>query len=229
MSPSQSTGLPLGRLRLTGHSQPKESVFPTEPWKRPASLSPLATIPKSTRRVLDFDLECVAAGFSDPAFVPVRVTAWAFCWIGSDDIRCEALPVADYYDADARRAFLAPLLDAVRQADVLTFHNGLRADMPWLQGECWTLGLERLGPVLVQDTIRIGKVRTKKGQDNLAHALGVKDEKLPLSWAQWEAAYAEPDLATVKERVSGDVRQHMQMRQEMIKRGWLGSPRLWRP
>lgn len=183
------------------------------------------------RRVLDFDVECVAAGFADPAWVPVRITAWAYSWIGEEGgVEVEALSIPEFYDKQARREFLAPLLEEIRKADVLTGHNIVRADLRWLNAECMNLLLPTLPSVLVQDTIRLPRSSGfKKGQDNMSFTLGVKATKLPLSWAEWEAAYSEPGLVTVKDRVVGDVVQHMELRDRMRDAGWLQPPRMWKP
>jgi hypothetical protein len=189
--------------------------------------------PPASWRFLDFDVETVAAGFADPQWVPNTVTCWAFAWVdgsGSVDVECEALPVADFYDLEARRRFLLPLLQAIDDADVVTGHNIVRFDLPILNAECLRLGLPLMGSTLVQDTIRVPKSKGfKKGQDNMAHALGVREEKLPLSWAEWAAAYAEPDLATVKERCASDVLMHVRMRERMVEEGWVRPPRMWNP
>lgn len=198
--------------------------------KRPSTLTKLAPLPPSTPlRVLDFDIETVAAGFADPQWVPNRTICWAYCWVGEKEAKVSALPVADFYNHEARAAFLRPLFDIIAEADVLTGHNIVRFDLPVLNAECMLLGLPTIGAKLVQDTIKLPKSKGfKKGQDNMSHALGVKEEKLPLSWAQWEAAYAEPDLATVKERCASDVLMHIQMREKMRQVGLLGPPRMWR-
>lgn len=138
----------------------------------------------------------------------------------------DALPVRHFYNPRMRKRFLQPLWDALGQADVWTGHNILRFDLPVLDGEALKLGLPKLPSRLVQDTIGIRKIRAKKGQDVLAAVLGVVDEKLPLNWAQWEAAYGEKTLATVKERVSGDVIQHKQLRHAMLEHGWLPKARM---
>lgn len=199
----------------------------TEP---PSRLSTLARLPSSKRRVLDFDLETVAAGFADPDWVPQTVTAWAACWTDESEVRVEALSPALFYDIPARRRFLEPLVALVREAGVVTGHNILRFDLPVLQADVMRVGLPSLPPVLAQDTIRLPRSKGfKKGQDVLASMLDVREEKLPLHWGAWAAAYAEDSLATVKDRVVGDVRQHMQLREAMRDRGWLTAPRVWKP
>ncbi len=172
----------------------------------------------------------MAAGFADPQWVPNRTTCWAYSWVGSGEVTVDALAVADFYNHEARRRFLLPLLAAVEQADVLTGHNIIRFDLGILNAECLLLGLPLLQPVLVQDTIRLPKSKGfKKGQDNMAFALGVKEEKLPLDWAQWEAAYGDKALEIIKERCASDVLMHVQMREAMRERGWLRAPKLWNP
>lgn len=196
----------------------------------PQKQSTLRSLPSSTLRTLDFDIETVAAGFADPQWVPNRTTCWAYAWADEKTVRCEALPVSDFYNPVKRRLFIQPLLDAIAEADVLTGHNILRFDLPIVNAECLLLGLPTLKPMLVQDTIRLPKSKGfKKGQDNMGHALGIKEKKLPLSWAEWEAAYGETDLGTVKERCSTDVLGHLALREAMLERGILGPPRMWRP
>ena len=193
-------------------------------------LSRPAPIPLSTRRVLDFDLETVAAGYADPNWVPSHVTAWAYSWVGQSRIHVGALPVASLFDRHAKAVFLEPLLAAIRQADVLTGHNLIRFDLPVLQTEMMRLDLPSLTPVLVQDTIRLPRSKGfKKGLDNLGVLLETLTRKRSLNWEEWDRAYGEPDLATVKARVRSDVKMHKEVREKMRERGWLAAPRLWKP
>ena len=171
----------------------------------------------------------MAAGFADPDWVPQTVTAWACSWADSDEVEFGLLPAADLYSLERRRVFLEPLVERILSADVLTGHNIRRFDMPVLQAECLRLGLPLVGPVLTQDTIRLPKSKGfKKGQDVMSVLLGVPLPKKSLNYQEWQDAYAEPDMATVRERVVGDVLQHKQLRLRMMERGWLEAPRMWR-
>jgi len=182
-------------------------------------------------RILDFDTETIAAGFDDPNWVPQKITCVAWSWIGSDEIESRiATSEGLFRRPERRRKMLVPLLEAIGEADMLTGHNLLRFDLPVLMAECLRLGLPALKPVLVQDTIRIVKTKGfKKGQDNLVALTGVPTPKLVLSWQQWQHAYEEKAWATVVERCKSDVEGHKLMRQEMLDRGWLKDPVLWRP
>lgn len=234
LRPISNGRLPTSKERLTEprsvgrlHVLPSASTWATA---IPARLSTLRPPPNSTARILDFDLETVAAGYADPQWVPHTVTCWACAWADDGQVTVEALPPGLFYDLAARREFIRPLVERVAEADIVTGHNLLRFDLPVLNAECLRVGLPPLPAVAVQDTIRLPRSKGfKKGQDNLGHVLGLREEKLPLSWAEWAAAYAEPDLVTVKERCASDVRMHLRMREAMLERGWLRAPRAWRP
>lgn len=158
------------------------------------------------------------------------MTAWACSWTDSDRVEFNALPVAKLHDVGYRARFLEPLVRRIKQANVLTGHNIIRFDLPVLNAELMRLGVENLGSLLVQDTIRLPRTKGfKKGQDNIASLLNVPLPKKALNWQEWQDAYAEPDLTTVKERVVGDVEQHKQLRLRMRERGWLCAPKLWQP
>lgn len=181
----------------------------------------LAWKPVRKLRVLDFDIETVAAGFADPEWVPQKVTCIAWSWIGERTVHVRTRDEDDMLDA-----FLA----AYNTADMVTGHNIVRFDLPILNSEILRSERTPLSPKLAQDTIKI--VRTKgfkKGQDNLGHLLHLREQKKALSWQQWQDAYDEPGWATVRERCASDVRQHKVLRQEMIQRGWLRAPAMWRP
>ena len=224
-SPTASPLISSGAPRLARPQQKPLSESTSSTTRAPSLLVP----PSTPYRVLDFDIETVAAGFADPQWVPNRTTCWAYCWTDESEAKVSALPTADFYSHERRAAFLKPLLEVISEADVLTGHNIVRFDLPVLNAECLLLGLPTLGSKMIQDTIQLPKSKGfKKGQDNMSFALGVKEEKLPLSWAQWEAAYAEPDLKTVKERCASDVLMHIQMREKMKERGLLKPPKMWR-
>ena len=182
-------------------------------------------------RILDFDLETVAAGFADPEWVPQKITCVAWSWIGEEEVFSRiATSEGLFRRPERRRKMLVPLLEAIGEADMLTGHNLLRFDLPVLNSECLRLGLRPLDSVLVQDTMRLVKTKGfKKGQDNIVTLTKVPIPKLSLSWQEWQEAYEEKGWATVVERCVTDVKGHKLMRQEMLDRGWLKEPTRWRP
>ena len=209
-----------------------EPTSPTKPPRKQSTGRRLGNLRLVTQpeRILDFDCETLAAGFADPDWVPQKITCVAWSWIGSDDVQVSACGPMGFFKPDLRRAMLKPFLADLREATMVTGHNLLRFDLPVLNAECLRLGLDPLGPMLVQDTIRVVKTKGfKKGQDNLGALLGTAEQKLALSWQDWEDAYEADDWPTVKERAMGDVRAHKQVREKMLVRGWLRPRTVWRP
>lgn len=184
---------------------------------------------ESPPRVLDFDIETVAAGFADPAWVPQKITCVAWSWIGEESVHSAICTTGGLYELPKRRAkMLSQLLEVINEADVLTGHNIARFDLPVINAECLRLGLEPIRSALVEDTMRLPRSKGfKKGQDNIGELLGIPLQKKALSWQGWQDAYAEKGWAGVVERCESDVLMHKQMRQQMKDRGWLKKPARW--
>ncbi len=178
-------------------------------------------------RILDWDLETIAAGFADPNWVPQKITCVAFGWLDEPDVKTTVCgPLGLMGKPEARAKMLRPLLKAISEASMITGHNLIKFDLPVLNAECLRLGLEPISGVLVQDTMRL-RVKTKgfkKGQDNLARLLKLQNEKKPMDWQQWQDAYDEGGWEGIMERASTDVIQHKEMRAEMLNRNWLKAP-----
>jgi len=190
------------------------------------------TVEERPLRILDFDLETIAAGFADPEWVPQKITCVAWSWIGSDEVRVETCGGSRglYEEPQQRRNMLSLFLRDFAQADMVTGHNLLRFDLPVLNADLMRLNLPPIGPVLVQDTMRLPRSKGfKKGQDNLAGLLETYERKLALDWQQWEEAYAQPGWPTVMDRCRSDVVMHKEMRALMLQRGILKAPRVWYP
>lgn len=182
-------------------------------------------------RVLDFDVETVAAGFADPDWVPQKITCVAWSWLGEDTVESRICgPTGIFGDPTRRADMLEPLLMRIREADMLTGHNIARFDLPVINAEAMRLGLEPLGSVLVQDTMWLRRSKGfKKGQDNLGRLLRIADEKLALDWQAWQDAYDEDGWVTIRRRAESDVTMHKQMRSALLELGYLRTPRAWNP
>lgn len=181
-------------------------------------------------RILDFDIETVAAGFDDPQFVPQKITCVAWSWIDSDEVEARIATSEGLFSRpERRRKMLEPLLEAIGEADMVTGHNLLRFDLPVINAECLRLGLATLPTLLVQDTMRLVRAKGfKRGQDNLVALTDVPVPKLALSWQEWQHAYEESGWATVVERCKTDVQGHKLLREQLLDRGWLKEPIRWR-
>ena len=182
------------------------------------------------QRALDFDLETLNAGYTDPNWTPDKIIACAWSWAGEEhiEVTCD---MQAFFNRDRRRKIIRPLLEALEEADVVRGHNILRFDLPSLNAECMRLDLPPLKPMLVEDTMKVVKSKGfKKGQDNIGALVQTPVKKLALNWQEWDDAYSEgPPWQTVRDRVASDVLQHKLMREEMKRRGWLKPPRMWRP
>lgn len=183
------------------------------------------------KRILDFDCETVSAGFADPNWVPQRITVIAWSWIGQERVYC-------FSRLSGAKIMLESFLEAYNKADMVTGHNLIRFDLPIINSDLMRLDLPFLEPKIVQDTMRFVKTKGfKKGQDNLGKLLELANQKMNLIWADWEEAYEWDKLIEGKEvtwkvprdRCKSDVAMHKQMRQEMLDRGWLKGPVMWKP
>lgn len=180
--------------------------------------------------ILDFDVETVAAGFADPNWVPQKITCVAWSWIGEDEVQSRICgPLGLFGKPELRAKMLKPLLAAIEQADMLTGHNIIRFDLPVINAECMRLGLPVIPSRLVQDTMRLTRSKGfKKGQDNIGRLFKLKEEKQTMDWQAWQDAYDEKGWADIRSRAETDIIQHKTMRLELLSRGLLKTPTVWR-
>lgn len=181
-------------------------------------------------KILDFDVETIAAGFADPEWVPQKITCVAWSWVGSNKVESRICGPGGLFGYPKRRAkMLKPLLAAIEKADMVTGHNIARFDLPIINAECMRLGLEPIREVRVQDTMRLVRAKGfKKGQDVLGRLLRVGNEKLALDWQAWQDAYDEYNWKTVRERAESDVLMHLEIREELLALDYLKPPTIWR-
>jgi DNA polymerase elongation subunit (family B) len=198
---------------------------PTTRLSPPPSLGPSGPV-----KILDFDLETIAAGFADPEWVPQKITCVAWGWVGEEAVQSRiCTPMGLFGQTHLRREMLAELLNVISSADMVTGHNIERFDLPVINAECMRLGLEPIRSVLSQDTKRLVKSKGfKKGQDNLGGLFKTEEQKMALDWQAWQLAYEEQGWTTVRERCESDVIMHKQLREKLIPLGYLRRPRVWR-
>ena len=182
-------------------------------------------------RILDFDIETVAAGFADPDWVPQKVTCVAWSWVGSDKVESRVCGPAGIFGKPAKRAqMLKPFLRELEKADVVTGHNIVRFDLPVLNAEVMRLRLPVLGAVRVQDTMRLARSKGfKKGQDVLGRLFRLEEQKLSLNWQDWQDAYDEPGWPTIRRRAESDVAMHKELRVALKRLDYVRPPQWWRP
>jgi hypothetical protein len=186
--------------------------------------------PRPVERILDFDIETLAAGFADPQWVPQKITVAAWSFVGEDEVHHLVTGKEAFWNRTLRGSKLIPLIEAVRSATALTGHNIIRFDLPVLNAECARCGLDPLPKIKVYDTMRLKRMKGfKKGQSNMSHNFYLKEEKMSLEWSEWDLAYEEDGWPTAVERCVTDVIQHKAFAADPEVQKWLRGPVTWRP
>ncbi len=177
-------------------------------------------------RVLDFDVECRPLHFYGE-YVSKDITAIAWAWVDQPgDVEC--VLQGEMEQADMLRAFL----HVYNQADMVTGHYIRGFDLPLINGALSEHQMPPLGAKLTQDT-KIDLMRRhgmSGSQENLGATLELEHPKVGMNQAMWRKANRlEPEgLAYVRERVTGDVKQHIEMRKRLLELGYLSAPVLWK-
>lgn len=184
--------------------------------------------PAGSGRTLDFDTESRPLSYWVPERPSAQITAIASCWVGEPD-SLEVLLLG----RETTVEMLLRFVTRYNQADLVTGHYIRRHDLPILNGALLEIGLPTLGPKMTSDT-KLDMV--KKGdipatQEFLVETFAVGQGKYHMTQTKWREAnrLTPAGIALAEKRVTGDVLDHIAMRDEMLKRGLLGRPRMWRP
>lgn len=186
-------------------------------------------------RVLDFDCECRPLAWYGGDWVTKQPTAIAWCWVGDADVQCEVIGESDRSSRvpQEEARMLAAFRAAYDQADVVTGHFIRGFDLPLVNGALMRLGMAGLTPKLAHDT-KLDMVRAQglsKSQENLGSMFGLETPKVGMDTTKWADAnmLLPHGIQHTRERVVGDVLQHMELRALMLAEGLLNPPRLWTP
>ena len=203
-------------------------------------------------RILDFDIENRPLSYWIPDRPTAEITAIAWMWRGDHDSidcvllappcwhkghedRCPDMP--DYVVSE--REMLARFVAVFNQADMVTGHYIRRHDLPITNAMLYEMDVPLLEQKMTSDTKldMFKKADLPATQEFLLEQLqpvcplGIPLEKYHMSQKSWrEANRLTPKGSELtKRRVMTDVHAHSHMREEMLSRGWLGSPKLWVP
>lgn len=189
-------------------------------------------------RILDFDLENRPLSYLGYEWTSAEITGIAWSWVGEDDVECILLQKDGTFINNAGVAYPAPMAlenfrDLLMDADMVTGHYIRKHDLPILNSALIEYGLPVLRPMLTQDTQQ-DMVRRKDlsaSQENLADMFGLPEAKHHMTMPEWRRAnrLQVEGMAATRKRVVDDVIQHKALRGEMLKRGLLKAPRVWRP
>lgn len=178
-------------------------------------------------RVLDFDVEARPLHWISGDFVSKEITAMAWAWTDTpDDVTCYLLGETE--PVEMLQAFLV----AYQQADMVTGHFVRGYDLPMVNGALTEYGLPVLGNKLTQDT-KIDLIRRQglsSSQKNLGAMLKLEHPKVDMDQSKWrDANRLTPEgRQLARQRVIGDVQQHIEMRSKLLALGYLGPPVLWK-
>lgn len=179
-------------------------------------------------KILDFDIENRPIAYLGADYTTAEVTAIAACWHGRPrTMRVWLLGQDDYL------TMLREFLALYNEADIVTGHYIRGHDLPMLNGALIEAGMGPLPEKLTIDT-KIDLVSIKhlsKSQENLAEMFGLEQPKAHMSNTKWREAnrLTAKGLALTRERVAGDVLQHMALRRKLVEHNLLGAPRMWPP
>jgi hypothetical protein len=130
------------------------------------------------------------------------------------------------------RTILQRFVAAYQQADMITGHYVRGHDLPMINGALMELGMPALTDVMVQDT-KLDLMRSKGislSQESLAAMFRLDHQKVHMNQFKWRQAnrLTAEGRAWVRERASGDVTQHIEMRRRLLELGYLNGARVWR-
>lgn len=181
-------------------------------------------------RILDFDIECRPITYAGSDFTFGEVTAIGSAWIVKGkprDKQCGLLSV----DHKSMRVMLRDFVKRYNEADMVTGHFIRGFDLPVVNGALLRLGMHPLEAKLSHDTKNdlLRRKHVSASQESLGAMLGIEAPKIQMTQQDWyEANTLQPKgIRKTKRRCLGDVVQHVEMREELIRRGWLSQPQVW--
>jgi hypothetical protein len=179
-------------------------------------------------RVLDFDVEARPLHWIASDYVSKEITAIAWAWVDDpENVTCMML--GPCHPGEMLQEFVC----AYDHADMVTGHFIRGYDLPMVNGALTEYGLPSLTEKLTCDT-KLDLVKRQglsNSQENIGAMLKLEHPKVQMDQAKWrDANRLTPEgIALARERVIGDVRQHIEMRARLLELGYLGPAQVWRP
>lgn len=190
-------------------------------------------------RILDFDIENRPLSYWQPDRPTAQITAIASCWTDDPTTMVVDLLGPEEFGGIPEEDILTRFCLRYDAADMVTGHYIRRHDLPIINGALYELSLPLLGAKLTVDTKldMFKRADVPATQEFLLETLDVRDvygqpfRKFHMSQTDWREAnrLTAAGLAKTKERVASDVYGHMALRLEMVRRGMLRPPSMWRP
>ena len=185
------------------------------------------SVPARPMKVLDFDIENRPLSYLGSDFTTAEVTAIAWAWTDRpQDVTVYLLGETPL------PVILSHFRVAFDAADMVTGHFIVGHDLPMVNGALMECGMPALGDKLVCDT-KLHIMRSKGlslSQESLGAMFRLEHAKESMNQSKWRAAnrLTPEGLAEVRRRVTGDVVQHIELRQRLLDHGYLQPPRVWK-
>lgn len=182
--------------------------------------------------ILDFDIEVRPLGWYGGDYVHKEPTVIASAWIFKGiPVDLEVLYITKR--AGSEKTMLKKFLKRYEMADMVTGHFIRGFDLPILNAAMHEWDLGPLPPKNSHDT----KLDAIKGQglsssqENLGSMYELNHPKIPMTMADWRQAnrLTPAGIRLAVKRAAGDVLQHVDLRNEQLRRGFLGAPKVWDP
>lgn len=187
----------------------------------------LVKIGSRSARILDFDIENRPLSYLGSDFTTADITAIAAGWVDEDEVKVWALGEV------SQKRMLKEFVKLYNEADIVTGHFIRDHDLPHINSALMELELDPLSEKLTSCTKRdlLKRKGNSASQEALGATLGIEAPKVHMTQADWREAnrLTKVGIAKTKERVVGDIVQHKQLRSALVERGWLGTPRMWKP
>lgn len=185
-------------------------------------------VSKAKLKVLDFDIENRPLSYWVADRPTAEITAIASCWV--DDI--ESMEVG-LLGRDEPEEMLVNFVNRYNEADIVTGHYIRRHDLPIINGALLEYGMPQLEPKMTSDTKldMFKKADIPATQEFLSDLFGLPISKVRMGQTDWREANRLTDrgLEATYKRASGDVYQHMLLRQRMLSLNLLKAPKMWHP
>lgn len=202
------------------------------PERRTKVLPGKITIQSGWDPVLDFDIESRPLGWYGGEWVHQEVTAIASAWIVEGEAKDLEVHTIDKRKGSSEK-MLKSFLKRYNEASLVTGHYIRGFDLPQLNSAMLEFDFGPLPDKLTHDTKGdlISFQGLSKSQENLGSILGIEAPKIGMSQNDWRSGnrLTPEGIELVKERVTGDVLQHVQLRQALLDRGFLDAPKVWSP
>jgi hypothetical protein len=196
----------------------------------------------SRTAILDIDVECRPLSWINADYVSREITAVAWKWLeqessinpgvillGNRFFGGHKVTMEEVYE-DWRRD-LQVFRGVLEVADVLTGHFLRGFDLPLIQGTFIEYGLPLMGDKLTVDTKLdfVKRSGISLSQENLGAMFELNHPKVHMNQQQWRDGnrLLAHGIREVRDRVMGDVLEHIELYNTLQGKGLLAPPRVW--